>query len=381
MGMQIVSARLYELNIPFRNPFTHSLNKSASSSSVILKLITNSGESGFGECVPRPYVTGESISSCFEHIQNVFLPSLMHCDFNVSDDLYEINKLITDKDVTGSISVNAARTAVELALLDCVLKQRNESLGQMIKPIVNEVTYSAVITAGNIDTVRKAALKAKQYGMEYIKIKIGLGDDYQRVAAVREIMGDSVSLRVDANAAFDRKAALNLISLISPLKIDSMEQPIPRGNIRELALLKKESAIPIMADESVVTMDDACRLIENNACDMFNLRISKNGGIFKTIEIAEAARKAGIEVQLGCQVGETSILSAAGRHLAAHLPALKFLEGSYGRLLLESDITDNPVEFGYKGKASLLKGKGLGIDINEDILGKYSKNIITIDMN
>ena len=84
--------------------------------------------------------------------------------------------------------------------------------------------------------------------------------------------------------------------------------------------------------------------------------------LFQTLRLAELTRQAGIGFQLGCQVGETAILSAAGRHLAAHLNDAKFIEGSYGSLLLEEDIAAESVQFGYGGKAPLLNGIGSGID-------------------
>ena len=92
------------------------------------------------------------------------------------------------------------------------------------------------------------------------------------------------------------------------------------------------------------------------------------------------AREAGIGFQLGCQVGETAILSATGRHVAAHLNDAKFVEGSYGTLLLEEDIADESVEFGYAGNAPLLKGAGLGIRVREDLLQKYAEESIKAEM-
>ena len=209
---------------------------------------------------------------------------------------------------------------------------------------------------------------------------MGIGDDYARVAAVREIVGDAVSLRIDANGAYDVKGALSLIRSVQPLRIDCIEQPVSRGDINALAQVKVDSPVQIMADESVITSGDAEALIDNNACDLFNLRISKNGGFFKTLKIADMARQAGIGLQLGCQVGETAILSAAGRHLAVYMPDLKFTEGSYGTLLLEEDITRESIQFGHGGKAPLITGDGLGINVNEDILEKYAEKTISVPL-
>lgn len=385
--MRIVSAHLYALRIPFKIPFSHKLMTRSYSDSIIVKLTADSGETGFGEGIPRPYVTGETVSSCLDHIRRVLLPLAEQHDsseWGLNADpmtvLSEISTMLLDTGNDSVIAFNASKAAVEIALIDVLLKQNGKSLGSLIPPVRDSVIYSAVITADSADNVRKIALKCGQYGIKQVKIKIGTGDDYGRIAAVRDTLGGSISLRVDANGAFDLKGALALISAIQPLNIDSIEQPVPRGDVSALAQVKKNSPIPVMVDESLITEEDAAELIEKDACDLFNLRISKNGGIFRTLRLAEMAREAGIGFQLGCQVGETAILSAAGRHVAAHLSDAKFVEGSYGALLLEEDIADESVQFGYAGKAPLLKGTGLGIRVREELLQKYAEETIRVEM-
>jgi L-alanine-DL-glutamate epimerase-like enolase superfamily enzyme len=112
------------------------------------------------------------------------------------------------------------------------------------------------------------------------------------------------------------------------------------------------------------------------ACDYFNLRLSKCGGFRRTLSMARMAQAAGVRLQLGSQVGETAILSAAGRHLAAHLVDLTFLEGSYGKLLLTEDVSRDPLHFGHAGFARTLRGPGLGIQVREDVLRKYAHTTI-----
>jgi len=385
--MRIVSAHLYALRIPFKTPFSHKLMTREFSDSIIVKLIAESGESGFGEGIPRPYVTGETVPSCLDQIRRVLLPLVGQHDlgkWSLNTDpltvLSEISAVLPDAGNDSVIAFNAAKTAVEIALIDLLLKPNGKSMGSLIPPAARSVTYSAVITADSADNVREIALKCGEYGIRQVKVKVGTGDDYGRIAAVRDLLGGSVSLRVDANGAFDVKGALALLSSIEPFNIDSIEQPVPRGDVNALAQVKKNSPIPVMTDESLITEEDAAELIAREACDLFNLRISKNGGIFKTLRLAWMAREAGIGFQLGCQVGETAILSAAGRHVAAHLNDAMFVEGSYGALLLEEDIADESVQFGYAGNAPLLTGPGLGIRVREDLLQEYAGKSIKVEM-
>lgn len=385
--MRIVSAQLYALRIPFKIPFSHKLMTCTWSDSVIIRLLADNGESGFGEGLPRPYVTGETVPSSIEYIQRVLLPLTGKHDFkepnthtNPIELLSEIDSVLPDTGNGSVVAFNASKAAIELALIDLLLKYDMKSLGSLIAPATESVTYSAVITADSVDTVRKIALKCVESGIKQVKIKVGAGDDQGRIAAVRDALGGSASLRVDANGAFDAKGALVLLSSIQPFNIDSIEQPVPRGDVDALARVKNNSPIPVMVDESLITEADAAELIEKEACDLFNLRISKNGGIFRTLRLARLAREAGIGFQLGCQVGETAILSAAGRHLAAHLNDAKFVEGSYGAFLLEEDIADESIQFGYAGKAPLLTGPGLGIRVREDLVQKYVEKTIKVEM-
>ena len=118
-------------------------------------------------------------------------------------------------------------------------------------------------------------------------------------------------------------------------------------------------------------MDDAARLIAAGACPWFNLRIAKCGGVVNCLRIARLAGAVGIRFQIGCQVGETALLSAMGRHLAAHLAQAEFVEGSYGTALLQQDIADG-VTFGRGGRADLIHGPGTGIAVREDIVRKFA---------
>jgi muconate cycloisomerase len=136
--------------------------------------------------------------------------------------------------------------------------------------------------------------------------------------------------------------------------------------------VRNEIGIPVMADESLVTVDQAQRLVDLGACDFFNIRLSKNAGISGSMAIAQLARQAGVKIQVGAQVGETGILSAAGRTFAAHLPALAFAEGSFGTWLLAEDVTFENVAFGYGGRAPLLKTRGLSVTVKEDALERLA---------
>jgi len=164
-------------------------------------------------------------------------------------------------------------------------------------------------------------------------------------------------------------------------RIAAVEQPLPRAgaSLAEFAELRRLSGVPIMADESLITLADARELIAAGAVDYFNVRVSKCGGLSRSLKIAALAAEAGLGVQVGSQVGETAILSAMGRHVAAHLPQVEFVEGSYGSLLLTEDVSADPVRFGHRGEATLLTGPGLGVSVIESRLRKYARQVVELD--
>jgi muconate cycloisomerase len=162
------------------------------------------------------------------------------------------------------------------------------------------------------------------------------------------------------------------------LGIVAVEQPTPPGSPAVLARVRAESALPLVADESVVTRADAETLIAAGAVDGINVRVSKCGGLAPSVAIARCAAAAGLEVQVGCHVGETAVLAAAGRHLAAGLETAGFVEGSYGTLLLVEDVSDDGLRFGHGGEAPRLTGPGWGVRVRVDRLRRHAEAIVEL---
>lgn len=379
--MKIVSACIYALNIPFVESFSHSLSERNRSDSIIVKVTTDSGVSGFGEGVPRPYVTGETCDASLSHIRNELLPQLFGGQLDgidIKHALSETNSIIPESTTDEAVVWNASRCAVELAVIDCLFRSHNLPLSNTLQPALRSVTYSGVISSGPMAKVEKMAQKCRAAGFKYIKMKVSGKEDAGRVGVVRNILGPTVSIRLDANTAFNLNTAIQFLASVKEHNIECIEQPIPRGDPADLAALRSSSPIPVMADESVVTIQDAKTLIEAKAVDYFNLRISKCGGLHRTIAIADLARSSGIGIQLGCQVGETAILSAAGRHLAAHLQDLRFVEGSYSTHLLVEDLSEEAIVFGAGGMAPLLTAPGLGVSVCEELLDRFTEEKVSV---
>ena len=370
--MKLVAATLYGLRIPFVESFVHSAGERRWSDSVVVRVRDEAGVEGFGEGAPRPYVTGETVATALDHLALDLWPLVAGRALPPSGHLADVAAFVPDARMPGVIAPHAARAALETAVLDCVLRGSHRSLGTVLPPLRSRVVYGGVITAGPVDRAARHARYMRAVGLRHVKVKVGFRDDAARVAAVREALGPEVSLRLDANGGWTFDRAVEVLDEVAPLGIAAVEQPLPRGPAAEYARLRAATSVPLMADESLVTVADAEALIAEDAVDFFNVRVSKCGGLARSLAIAALATAAGVGLQVGSQVGETAILAAAGRHLAAALEDVAFAEGSFGTLLLTEDVSVESVRFGHRGEAPVLTGPGLGIRVVEERLRRHA---------
>jgi L-alanine-DL-glutamate epimerase-like enolase superfamily enzyme len=372
------------VSLPFVEKFSHSLGARAASESILVSVTAADGSTGWGEGLPRTYVTGEDFESCATHARDVLWPRIRERELAATDFaglLREIGELLPAHGSGGAIAHNAVRCAFELALIDAWLRGRGRGLGEELPRARDEVAYSAVIPTGSVESTTSHAKQYRMLGFEQVKVKIDGKDDVARLQAVRAVFGAEASLRVDGNAAYTVEGALAALAAAGAagVRLDSAEQMLARGALPEWADLTARSPVPIMVDESLVTEEDARALIAAKACHVFNIRISKCGGLGPTLRIVELARAAGIRFQLGCHVGESAILSAVGRHLACHLADLWFIEGSFGTLLLKEDVARETVRFGHRGRAKFIAGAGIGVEVRPDVVERYAVRSLKLD--
>lgn len=377
--MKLVSATLYALRIPFVGAFAHSLGSRRSCDSVVVRVIDEDGAEGFGEGVPRPYVTGETTDLMIEHLARRLWPGVVGIEL---PELGEAGMDVVDEAIPAlpareTVAPHASRAALELAMLDCALRRQDMSAGALLPPRRDQVVYSGVIGADPVPDCVHQAEQARLVGLGDVKVKVGIGDDVQRVRVVREVLGCDVSIRLDANGGWDFDEALRIMRDVEPLGVAAVEQPLPRGSVGEMRRLRNASPLPVMVDESLVTADDADALFAAGAVDCVNVRVSKCGGLYRSAAIARRAASAGVCVHVGSHVGETAILSAAGRHLAASLERVGSSEGSFGTLLLVEDLADG-VRFGHRGRAPILAGPGLGVEVDRLRLERYSDRVVEL---
>lgn len=381
--MRIVELTAFKVLIPLRKPIKHASHERTSTENVVVRCVLDDGTEGYGEGVPREYVTGETADSALAHLKKSDVSSQLE-DCNSFEQALQLAQRLRlspvpsdDRDCQG----NAARCALELAILDAFGKHFGESLSKATELVAgdlyspkSQVQYSGAITSTKGMKLRFAGWKYRIFGFRQMKVKVGIEgmDDPKRLGILRSRLGSKVDLRVDANEAWSIDQTISKIQELTPFGITSVEQPVAHEHVGGLVEVRKHVNVPIMHDESLCTLVDAERAVDQQTCDLFNIRLSKCGGFLPSLQLAQFAKQRGLGYQLGCQVGETAILSAAGRHFACSVADIRYLEGSYDKHLVKEALAEQDITFGWAGKAKALAGPGIGITIDSQALERVT---------
>jgi L-Ala-D/L-Glu epimerase len=384
-GLRIAELRIRLLAIPMRLTFEHAAASRNVADPVVLELVAQAPqtESGFGETLARPYVTGETTATVLQDIQTIFVPRLMELRAESFAEMVEFADGLP-LEVDGR-RICAARAAVELAVLDLAGvvfgRRAADAAGWLELRGFGPPGCAATARYSGIVVGRKALkqslfLRAQRlYGLRDFKIKVAVDGWEERVrragvVLARAIRGGSATLRADANAGWSLPQAHAAVPLLRSAGVAALEQPLPPG-LDEMLPEFADCGLDLIADESLVTLEDAERLIALGV-RVFNIRIAKCGGLLPSLRIAHAVLAAGRDVQLGCLVGETSLLTAAGRAFLEACPRARFVEGAFGRRLLAGDCTRRPLQFGWGGRLTPPRLPGLGVDVDLALLDRYS---------
>jgi muconate cycloisomerase len=382
--MRVVELTAFHVRIPLRRPVRHASWTRASTDNLVVRCVLDDRTEGFGEGVPREYVTGETIDSAIALLrQSDLAAQLEPCrDFAAGVTLAERLRLAAVPGDERGCAGNAARCAVELALLDAYGRRFAEPLSRVTSLVAPElyrsqdrVRYSgAILSARSGLKLFLATFRVWVYRFHQVKVKVGIAgcDDVYRLRTIHRRLGRGVDLRVDANEAWKPDEVVCRIRELEPYGLTAVEQPVAHDDVAVLADVRRQVQTPIMLDESLCSLSDAEQAVAARTCDLFNLRLSKCGGFIPTLRLAQLARQHGLGCQLGCQVGETALLSAAGRHFATSVGELRYLEGSYDRHLVREALGVQDITFRWGGWAPALPGPGLGIDVDLDALERVT---------
>lgn len=381
--MQIHRLTAFQVPIALRKPVRHASHERFANDTLILRCVMNDGSVGWGEGLPRTYVTGESIETAWRHLEATDFSPLREQTVRDSVQLATAIDQFRLADVKPDPGIqirecfgNSVRCAIELAILDAACRVENISIGQLIEKLPgtetivsarDEAFYSGAITSMSPGKQIVSALKMRLFAFRTVKVKVGAAGihDEACMKRVRRIVGRNVDLRLDANEAWRCDEVCSKMQALLKYNVTSLEQPVSHADVAGLRQVRSELSVPVMLDESLCCLEDAERAIAGGWCDLFNIRLSKCGGLLRSLRLAALARQHSLGFQLGCQVGETGILSAAGRHFACNVGNIRYMEGSFDRFLVRDALTEQDLTFQYGGRGKRLSGPGLGVDINE----------------
>ncbi|MCD4699194.1 MAG: hypothetical protein K8R91_01300 [Phycisphaerae bacterium] len=372
-NLPVVSVRpekldIYRTAIPMRS-FEHAAAARESAEAIVVRLELPDGSVGWGETLPRKYVTGETLESVPDDIERLF------GDLTKSRQMSEAN-------LSESGRNNAAACALDLAWTDAGARSEGKSLGGPIPP---GVRVSAVLGSSDPSRTAKRLRLMRLFGLRDFKLKLGFGDetDTENLRIVQKRIGKAIlngkcTLRVDVNGGWGCDETPEHIAALKPFGVCVVEQPVycPAAELVELA---QRCDLPLMVDESLITAADANEFVRAPGKKVWwNIRISKNGGLAQATSFCALAEEHAVPYTVGCMVGESGILSAAQRRLLSTPVSPRFVEGNYGKFLLSDDLTKPSLRFGYGGRLKPLKGPGLGVEVDPRKIASYGTLIKTL---
>lgn len=318
--MLISSIDIHTLNIPFHEPFKVSIGMVDSAQNIVIKLTTDQGLVGWGEASPCAYITGDSQATNYQTAQQLARLIVGKDPLAIEARMAEINGF--------TVSEPSIRSAFDMALYDLAAKAADMPLYQFLggepRPLRTDLTI------GLQDTVEETVSRAQEIldaGFDAIKLKVGRPGlaDVAHVAAVRQLAGPSIAIKVDSNQGWDYPTAVANIRAMEGLNLQYSEQPLAVWDIDNLARLRSKVDLPICADESVFDDKDALRLVRAGAADYLNIKLGKAGGIHTGLKINAIAEAAGCKCMIGC-FSESRLALSAAAHLAMARPNICFLD-------------------------------------------------------
>ena len=336
------------LEIPLKISFQQANSESNFSRSVLVEIETENGLIGKGECCPRTYVTGETIASVLADVQGL-KEEIKGTSFQ---SLAAIQSYVLGE-LPGRCGLSSI-CAIEGALLQAFAAEKRQSFFEIFDlPESGALKYSGVLPLCALPKFPKVLERVSPLAFDEVKIKIGndVHDSLSRVKGVQQTFGPDVRIRIDANCGWSFSEALQQIPILAEAGVIQFEQIFPKGKELQLSRITEKfgADLRITVDESFTSYESAVQLLEMGACNHFNFKLSKNGGIFHALKIKTLLDEHGYSAQLGAHFGETSLLTASGMVFANLAGNLTSLEGAFGTHLLEWDVQEPALQFGVGG--------------------------------
>ncbi len=357
--MQITHTEIYKYSIPMV-PFTIATGTMHFAQNIFIRICTNEGIIGVGECSAFPMIVGETQNTCFEMAKDFAQLWKGKDPLEIEQRLSELD-LFTAKNYT-------AKSAFDLALYDIAAKQANQPLCTFLGGKNKIVESDLTIGINSPAHMAEQAVEFVAKGVNILKVKLGKdpATDIERIQQIRNAIGYTTKIRIDANQGWSYDDAVIALTALGKYDIEFCEQPMRTWNDELLPELCAISPIPIMADESVYTHHDAERMIRNHACKYINIKFAKSGGIHQAIKINGVAEKNNMPCMMGGML-ESRVALSAKVHFAAAFDNIHFYDLDTCLLGHKIDPVINGVQ--YDGMKLILSNEpGIGADVDESFL-------------
>jgi o-succinylbenzoate synthase len=355
MKITSVSAIPHELKL--KEPFSIANETVDVGINVFIKIETDEGITGWGCATPDSvtYETKETVINFFDNV----IKDILHGEDPLRINF--INDIIEEK-VKGNPSLKAG---VNIALYDILGKKANTPLFKLLGGYRDKIETSVTIGLNSVDTMVEKAKSFVSKGFTCLKIKCGMDpdQDIEMVLAIRNEVGSNIKIRLDANEGYTLEKALRVIETLEKLgaDIEILEQPTPAKYLYALKEVTAQCSVPIMADETVLTLRDSLKAVKMEIADMINIKLMKIGGITNAIKANTYAEIAEIPVMIGC-MNESMGAMAAGVHFACAFKNVHYADLD-SALDFEQDIVKGGAT--YKDGYVIPSDKpGLGIEVD-----------------
>jgi L-alanine-DL-glutamate epimerase-like enolase superfamily enzyme len=362
--MTITHTDIWKYSIPM-HPFTIATGTMHYAQNIFIRLHTDAGYYGVGECSAFPMIAGETQATCFE----------MAKEFAVlwkGKDPLEVEHRM--EQLHGFTAMNSTiKSAFDMALYDIASKHAGKPLFQFLGGAKKEIETDLTIGIDTPDVMATKAIEFINRGVRIIKVKLGkhAKEDVQRIKSIRDAIGDYAKLRIDANQGWNYEDACFALTALAPYQIEFCEQPMRKWHDSLLPALRKQSTIRIMADESVFDHHDALRLIRNDACDYVNIKFAKSGGILEALKINEACSSHHIPCMMGGML-ESRVALTAFAHFATACNNIIFYDMDTCMLGHKADPVTGGVQFN-DFFVEVPDGPGIGADVQDEFLNKCER--------
>ena len=310
--MKITDIRLGMISVPLRVPFKTALRTVNSVEDVVVEIHTDTGNIGYGEAPPTGVITGDTTGAIIGAITDHIKKTLVGRDVDDFEDLM----IALQKCVLKNTS---AKAAVDMALWDLYGQLYKIPVYKMMGGAKKSIVTDITISVNDPDEMAHDAVDAIARGYDCLKVKVGKEPqkDIDRLSAIRAAVPKSTLIRIDANQGWTPKEAVRILYGMQEkgLDIEFVEQPVKGHDFEGLKYVTERSYVPVLADESVFSPEDALKIMQMGAADLVNIKLMKCGGLYNALKIASAAEVYGVECMIGCML-EAKISVNAAVHLA-----------------------------------------------------------------